>query len=76
LRLAVALDRRKIGAIERVQCDYLPDDKVLHLRLVPTHPGDDCALELWSLDYKKGICEEEFNLEVVTSLESASVAVG
>jgi exopolyphosphatase/guanosine-5'-triphosphate,3'-diphosphate pyrophosphatase len=76
LRLAVALDRRKIGAIERIQCDYHPDDKALHLRLVPKHPGDDCALELWSLDYKKGICEEEFDLEVVTSLESASVAVG
>ncbi|HBY78880.1 MAG TPA: exopolyphosphatase, partial [Cyanobacteria bacterium UBA11148] len=60
LRLAVALDRRQIGAIAQVRCDYRPEVKELHLRLVPTNPDDTCALELWNLDYKKGVFEEEF----------------
>src|SRR4028119_1977642 len=58
LRLAVALDRRQIGAIERVRCQFHPDTQELHLRLQPSHSGDDCALELWSLDYNKGVFEE------------------
>ena len=75
LRLAVALDRRQIGAIERVRCEFHPDTQELHLRLQPSHPGDDCALELWSLDYKKGVFEEEFGVRLLATLEPASVAV-
>jgi exopolyphosphatase/guanosine-5'-triphosphate,3'-diphosphate pyrophosphatase len=75
LRLAVALDRRQIGAIARVQCEYRPDAKELHLHLVPSQPDDDCALELWSLDYKKHVFEEEFGVKVLATLEPGSVAV-
>jgi exopolyphosphatase/guanosine-5'-triphosphate,3'-diphosphate pyrophosphatase len=72
LRLAVALDRRQIGAIERVQCNYHPDEKELYLHLFPSQPDDDCALEIWSLDYKKGVFEEEFGVKLVVTLEAAA----
>ena len=75
LRLAVALDRRQIGAIQKIQCEYLPDDKELHLHLFPSDPEDNCALELWSLNYKKDIFEEEYGITVKAILESAPVAV-
>lgn len=75
LRLAVALDRRQIGAIARVQCEYFPNTRELYLHLFPSQPGDDCALELWSLDYKKGVFEAEFGVKLMARLEQARVAV-
>ena len=75
LRLAVALDRRQIGAIEQLQCKYDPELKKLHLHLVPARSDDDCALELWSLDYKKSVFEEEYAVTVVATLASKPVAV-
>ncbi|NJK74672.1 MAG: Ppx/GppA family phosphatase [Microcoleus sp. SU_5_6] len=75
LRLAVALDRRQIGAIARFQCEYRPEIREFRLHLEPLHPGDDCALELWSLDYKKAAFEMEYNLKLVATLEPTLVAV-
>ena len=69
LRLAVALDRRQIGAVKQVICDYNQDKKVLRLYVVPTQPHDDCALELWSLDYKKSVFEEEYGVKIIASLK-------
>lgn len=71
LRLAVALDRRRIGAIKELQCEYLADEKELHLHLIPSQPGDECALELWSLNYKKDVVEEEYGIRVVADVETA-----
>ncbi|GAX43336.1 Ppx/GppA phosphatase [Tolypothrix sp. NIES-4075] len=71
VRLAVALDRRQIGAIARVQCEYNPDSQELQLHIFPSHPDDDCALELWSVDLKKEVFEAEFQLKLVATLESA-----
>lgn len=68
LRLAVALDRRQIGAIEQIECKYDAEYRTLHLHLFPANPEDDCALELWSLDYKKPVFEEEFGVKVVATL--------
>jgi exopolyphosphatase/guanosine-5'-triphosphate,3'-diphosphate pyrophosphatase len=73
LRLAVALDRRQIGAIQQVQCECYPEQGLFYLRLQPADPTDDCALELWSLSDKKGCFETEFNLKLVTVLQSASI---
>jgi exopolyphosphatase/guanosine-5'-triphosphate,3'-diphosphate pyrophosphatase len=70
LRLAVALDRRQIGAISEVICDYNGTSQELLMSLVPTNINDDCALELWSLNYKKDIFEEEFNLKVIAKLKN------
>jgi exopolyphosphatase/guanosine-5'-triphosphate,3'-diphosphate pyrophosphatase len=75
LRLAVALDRRQIGAISKVECDYHERLQELMLIVFPSHPGDDCALELWSLDYKKGVLEEEFGIKVLPILDKCAVAV-
>jgi exopolyphosphatase/guanosine-5'-triphosphate,3'-diphosphate pyrophosphatase len=72
LRLAVALDRRQIGAVSHIQCDYLPDSKELKMLIFPSRPDEDCALELWSLDYKKSVFEDVFGVKVVTSLVNLS----
>jgi exopolyphosphatase/guanosine-5'-triphosphate,3'-diphosphate pyrophosphatase len=69
LRLAVALDRRQIGAIEEVKCEYIQGSQEFYLRLKPTNLDDDCALELWSLNYKKPAFEAEYNLKLVATLE-------
>jgi exopolyphosphatase/guanosine-5'-triphosphate,3'-diphosphate pyrophosphatase len=69
LRLAVALDRRQLGAIKYVQCDLDAKQRELHLYLMPAFPNDDCALELWSLDYKKDIFEAEFDVTLIPHLE-------
>ncbi|MBD2297411.1 Ppx/GppA family phosphatase [Nostoc sp. FACHB-87] len=75
LRLAVALDRRQIGAISQVKFSYYPDLQQAHLSIFPTNPDDDCSLEMWSLDYKKGIFEAEFGVKLVATLETAKFAV-
>jgi exopolyphosphatase/guanosine-5'-triphosphate,3'-diphosphate pyrophosphatase len=71
LRLAVALDRRQIGAIKRVICQYRPEARELRLLLQPSRIGDECLLELWSLNLKKTSFEEEYGLKVVPILEAA-----
>jgi exopolyphosphatase / guanosine-5'-triphosphate,3'-diphosphate pyrophosphatase len=74
LRLAVALDRRQIGAVQQVRFEYYPEQNLMHLRVRPTRVDDDCALELWSLNYKKECFETEFNLRLVPILEAVPVA--
>jgi exopolyphosphatase / guanosine-5'-triphosphate,3'-diphosphate pyrophosphatase len=73
LRLAVALDRRQLGAISRVECEYHPQKQELQLLLFPSQPDDDCALELWSLDYKKPVFEDEFKVKLLPHLKQAPV---
>ena len=68
LRLAVALDRRQIGAIADVKCDYIPNFKEFKMSIFPSTTDDECSLEMWSLDYKKGVFEEEFGLRFVATL--------
>lgn len=70
LRIAVALDRRQMGAIQQIRCESCPDVQELLLRLKPSYPDDDCALELWSLNYEKGVFEAEYGVKVVPKLES------
>ena len=76
LRLAVALEQRQIGAIERVRCEYHPDTQELHLLLNASQPDDDCALELWSLDYTKGVFEAEYGVKLVAILAGAGKSEG
>ncbi|MEL4895046.1 Ppx/GppA phosphatase family protein [Crocosphaera sp. Alani8] len=70
LRIAVALDRRQIGAIKEFHCKYDEEYKKLHLHLIPSNDKDDCTLELWSLDCKKVVFEDLHGLKIVTTLES------
>ncbi|MBW4519570.1 MAG: Ppx/GppA family phosphatase [Scytolyngbya sp. HA4215-MV1] len=72
LRLAVALDRRQIGAIRQVRCDYYAEQHEMRLLIQPDHPNDECALELWSLDYKKASFEMEYNVKLVPILAPIS----
>ncbi|NEQ29929.1 MAG: Ppx/GppA family phosphatase [Leptolyngbya sp. SIO4C5] len=71
LRLAVALDRRRIGAIAKMNCHYDAEAKQLVLKLTPANPHDNCEIELWNLEYKKDSFEAEFGVEVMASLVAA-----
>ncbi len=62
LRIAVALDRRRIGAIRQIEIDCNLATRVCNLTFFPTNPQDECELECWSLDYKKPVFETEFGL--------------
>ena len=75
LRLAVALDRRQIGAISEVDCKYDSEYRTLHLHLFPSQVDDDCSLELWSLNYKKPVFEEEFRVKLVSTLASKPLEI-
>ncbi len=75
LRLAIALDRRQKGAIANITCWLNKNQKEFHIWLRPADPEDDCALELWSLEYKKEAFEEEFDLKLIVKLEPAMVSV-
>jgi exopolyphosphatase/guanosine-5'-triphosphate,3'-diphosphate pyrophosphatase len=72
LRLAVALDRRQIRAIQGVRCEYDGIDRTLTLHLIPADPTDNCALELWNLGEKKLQFEEVFQVKVFFVLETNS----
>ncbi len=69
LRVAVALDRRGIGAIAAVQYEW-SNPQTLHLHLTPHNPQDDCASELWNLDDKKTWFEELFQVQIEASLRT------
>jgi exopolyphosphatase / guanosine-5'-triphosphate,3'-diphosphate pyrophosphatase len=64
LRLAVAMDRRQIGAIAQVHYVPQPAQQQVQLHLNPAYSGDDCALELWSLNYQKSSFEREYGVKM------------
>ena len=70
LRLAVALDRQQKGAIANVTCWLNKNQRQFHLWLRPADPKDNCALEFWSLEYKKEAFEKEFGLTLIANLET------
>ncbi|MDJ0704819.1 MAG: Ppx/GppA phosphatase family protein [Leptolyngbyaceae cyanobacterium MO_188.B28] len=70
LRIATSLDRRRIGAIDRIRCEYDAAHSELSLWLHPSQPNDSCAIELWNLDYKKDWFEAKFDVQVKAKLES------
>ncbi len=74
LRVAVALDRRQIGAIKELKCEYDSPRRRLYLHLIPRDPEDDCSLELWNLNYKKVVFEEEYGVKIVPLLEPRTVS--
>ena len=76
LRLAVALDRRQIGAIRQIRCEYHLEQREMHLLIQPNHPNDECSLELWSLDYKKSSFETEYSTKLMPILEPVSGEIG
>ena len=73
LRIAVALDRRQLGAIKAIQCRYEKPDKELVLSLHANFPGDECNLEQWSLNEKKTCFESAFGVTVTPQLKTVSL---
>jgi exopolyphosphatase / guanosine-5'-triphosphate,3'-diphosphate pyrophosphatase len=71
LKVAVALDRRQINAIQSLHCTFNAVARELHLTLTPTQVGDDCSLELWSLEYKKACLEAEFGVNLAVRVNLA-----
>ena len=69
LRLVVALERRQ-QAIAEIKCHWDAENRELEIDLIPKEIRDDCALELWSLDYKKPVFEEEYEVKVTAKLRS------
>jgi exopolyphosphatase / guanosine-5'-triphosphate,3'-diphosphate pyrophosphatase len=68
LRVAVALDRRRSGAIAMLEASYSESMRELVLNLTPSESNDDCDLERWSLEYKKASFEQEFGVRVRAKL--------
>ncbi|PSR15321.1 exopolyphosphatase [filamentous cyanobacterium CCP3] len=68
LRLAVALDRRGIGAVESITCHVDTEANILTMDVIPAHPNDDCASELWNLNYKKDYFEQVFEVKLLARL--------
>jgi exopolyphosphatase / guanosine-5'-triphosphate,3'-diphosphate pyrophosphatase len=66
LRIAVALDRRRIGAIASVNLLFDLVNNQCELIFFPSNTNDECALEYWSLNYKKPVFETEFDLKLLT----------
>ncbi|MEB3233164.1 MAG: Ppx/GppA phosphatase family protein, partial [Leptolyngbyaceae bacterium] len=73
LRVAVALDRRQLGAIKALSCHYNAPDQTLDLKLYANFPGDECVLELWSLNEKKSCFETAFDVKVIPHLDTVSL---
>ncbi|MGB5967746.1 MAG: Ppx/GppA phosphatase family protein [Spirulinaceae cyanobacterium] len=71
LRLATALDRRKIGAVSQVKCEYNSKKKELLLSITPTYAEDDCSSELWSVEDKKVVFEEEYGIKIASTINDA-----
>ncbi|HEY9630188.1 MAG TPA: Ppx/GppA phosphatase family protein [Coleofasciculaceae cyanobacterium] len=76
LRLAVALDRRQIGAVQQVQCTYDQESQSLQLHLQAARSDDDCALELWSLELKKLAFETQFGIKLSSTLDAPMIVNG
>ena len=69
LRLAVALNRRQIQAVEKIQCQILGDRKQFRLLLSPANPEDPCALEQWSVNLEKVVFEDQFEMPLELVVE-------
>jgi len=68
LRVAVALDRRGIGAIASARYEFAPADKTLHIHIQSASSHDDCASELWNLEDKKQWFEELYEVPLIAHL--------
>ncbi|MEA5465205.1 Ppx/GppA phosphatase family protein [Leptothoe sp. PORK10 BA2] len=65
LRVAVGLDRRRVGAIAKFQTTYEPKKRTMTLGFTPTEMQDNCELEVWSVNDKKAYFEQEFDLKLI-----------
>ena len=69
LRLAAALNRRQVQAIQQLQCQILGDREKFCLLIHPTKTNDSCALEQWSVNLEKHVFEHEFGMPLELILD-------
>jgi len=72
LRIASALDRRQIGAVDHITCEWRSPQRELILSVYASHPDDRCELEIWSVNYKKTPFESQFGVTLTVEVVSAS----
>ncbi|MGB3299464.1 MAG: Ppx/GppA phosphatase family protein [Phormidesmis sp.] len=70
LRIAVALDRGRSGAISEIKTQYDANERVLTLTMTPVRTDNSCELELWNIDYKKAWFEAVFEVCLTAQLAS------
>lgn len=64
LRVAVGLDRRRLGAIASFQTTYNAQVRKMILNFTPASTHENCELEIWSVNDKKACFEQEFDLKL------------
>ncbi|WNC31893.1 MULTISPECIES: Ppx/GppA phosphatase family protein [unclassified Thermosynechococcus] len=72
LRLASALDRRQIGAVDHITCEWRAVQREFCVQVHPADPSDRCELEIWSVNYKKEPFESQFGVSLKVELVPAS----
>ncbi|WP_448533042.1 Ppx/GppA phosphatase family protein [Parathermosynechococcus lividus] len=72
LRIASALDRRQIGAVDHITCEWRSPQREVILSVYASHPDDRCELEVWSVNYKKDPFESQFGVTLTVEVVSAS----
>lgn len=72
LRLASALDRRQIGAVDHMTCEWRAPQRQFCLQIHPADPSDRCELEIWSVNYKKEPFESQFGVSLKVELVAAT----
>lgn len=72
LRIAVALDRGRSGAVETISTQYEPKSKTIALNITPVRADNACELELWNISFKKEWFEAVFNLQLKAQLASST----
>ncbi|QLL29812.1 Ppx/GppA family phosphatase [Thermosynechococcus sichuanensis E542] len=75
LRLASALDRRQIGAVDDITCEWRAPQREFCVQVHPADPSDRCELEIWSVNYKKEPFETQFGVSLKVELVPASGTV-
>lgn len=75
LRLASALDRRQIGAVDHITCEWRAPQREFCVQVHPADPSDRCELEIWSVNYKKEPFESQFGVSLKVELVPASSTV-
>ncbi|HIK34735.1 MULTISPECIES: Ppx/GppA phosphatase family protein [unclassified Thermosynechococcus] len=75
LRLASALDRRQIGAVDHITCEWRAPQREFCVQVQPADPSDRCELEIWSVNYKKEPFENQFGVSLKVELVPASSTV-
>ncbi len=72
LRVAVALDRGRSGAIANLETHHDRSAGAITITITPVRADNNCELELWNINYKKEWFEEVFGLKLKAQLASHS----